>query len=58
MMRTLTALLSIAALAACGADGEPIRPSLNAGVGVSTSGVSVGGNVGVSKGPITLNFGL
>ena len=52
------ALLALTALAACGADGEPIQPSLNANVGVSGSGVHVGGGVGLSKGPFGLSLGF
>ena len=46
------------ALAGCGADGEPVRPSLNAGIGIGSGGVHVGGNVGVRKGPVSIAIGL
>jgi hypothetical protein len=39
-------------------DGEPVRPSLNAGIGVSSSGVHAGGSVGLSKGPLSVSLGL
>ncbi|WP_294619858.1 argininosuccinate lyase [uncultured Roseovarius sp.] len=39
MIRIL-AVLSLAAQAACGVDGEPIRPSMNTTVGVGSGGVS------------------
>jgi hypothetical protein len=39
MIRIL-AVLGFAALAACGVDGEPIRPSMNTTVGVGSNGVS------------------
>ena len=43
-MRTIASCLALALLAACGADGEPIRPVL--GVDASnTTGVSVSGEV-------------
>lgn len=62
MRRTMLNLIAIAALAAglaaCGADGEPVRPSLNAGLGVSQNGVHAGGSVGLRKGPISLSVGL
>ena len=45
-------------LAGCGADGEPITPTANLGIGVSSSGVSAGANVGVQSGPLSINLGL
>ena len=39
MIRIL-AVLGLAALAGCGVDGEPIRPSMNTTVGVGNNGVS------------------
>ena len=39
MIRIL-AVLSVAALTACGVDGEPIRPSTSTTVGVGNHGVS------------------
>lgn len=45
------------AVAACGADGEPVQPTANVGVGVSSSGVHAGATVGVRKGPWTIGWG-
>lgn len=45
-------------LAACGADGEPVQPTLNANIGVSGSGAHVNGAVGLHKGPISVFLGL
>lgn len=58
MLRVLIALGFVLALTACGVDGEPVRPSLNAGVGISPSGVHLGGAVGVRKGPLSVSWGL
>lgn len=58
MMRVLIALGLTLALTACGVDGEPVRPSLNAGLGISSSGVHLGGALGVSKGPLSVSLGL
>ncbi len=58
MTRILTVLGLALTLAACGVDGEPVRPSLNAGLGISSSGVHLGGTVGVNKGPVTVSLGL
>ena len=44
-MKRILACLSLVALAACGADGEPIQPSMNANVGIGSNGVS--GSTGV-----------
>ena len=52
------ALCTSVLLAACGADGEPVEPSLNAGVGISNSGVHVNGGIGLSKGPFGLTLGF
>lgn len=58
MRLSFLCLLAITTLAACGVDGEPIRPSLNAGVGVSDSGVHTNGRVGLHKGPFSVLFGF
>ena len=50
--------MAIAVLTACGVDGEPVQPTVSAGVGVSSSGVNVGGAVGLHKGPLSLYLGF
>ncbi len=45
-------------LAACGVDGEPVQPTLNANVGVSSGGAHVNGGVGLHKGPLSVFLGL
>ena len=50
----IAALLSLLALAACGADGPPMRPS----AGVSDGGVSFGGGFGASNGTVSVGLGL
>ncbi len=58
-MKTWIALMaSMALLAGCGVDGEPLRPSFNAGLSVGTSGVTPGASVGLSKGPLSLGVAL
>lgn len=54
----IVALLGLLALAACGADGPPLRPNGSLGLGVSEGGVSVGGAVGASDGAVSLGIGL
>ena len=51
-------ILVVVGLTACGADGEPIRPTAGVGVSVGTGGVSVGGSVGASIGNVTVGVGL
>ncbi len=58
MIRILIALGLALALGACGADGEPVQPTANLGIGVSSSGVSAGANVGLRKGPVSINVNL
>ena len=57
MIRILTALGFVTALAACGADGDPVTPTANANVGVSTSGTYASTSVGIRKGPWNLSLG-
>jgi hypothetical protein len=54
----IAALLSLLALAACGADGPPMRPSAGVGMGVSDGGVSFGGGFGASNGTVSVGLGL
>ncbi|MFW8635769.1 hypothetical protein [Cribrihabitans pelagius] len=58
MTRLLLVLGTALALSACGADGEPVRPSLNAGIGVGGGGVHAGGSVGLHKGPLNVYLGF
>ncbi|MGR3493220.1 MAG: hypothetical protein ACU0DW_14270 [Shimia sp.] len=48
------ALLSLIALAACGADGEPIQPSANVGVSIGPGGITPTIRVGASQGPFSV----
>ncbi len=56
-MRTVV-ILSLLALAACGANGAPERPTMNAGVTISPSGVDTSVSVGTHVGPVWVNIGL
>ncbi len=58
LLRVIVLTAAGFALAGCGADGEPIQPTLNANVGVSGSGTYVGGGVGFFKGPVGLYLGF
>ncbi|MDR9394077.1 argininosuccinate lyase [Roseovarius sp. SYSU LYC5161] len=56
-MRWVTGIAAVAMVAACGVDGDPVRPSVNTTVGASERGVDgavgtdwVSGNVSVHVG--------
>lgn len=51
-------ILAAVALAACGVDGEPVQPSGGVNVSLSRSGTSLGANVGLAKGPVSIGVGL
>lgn len=50
--------LALTLLAACGVEGAPVRPSLDAGVSVTRGGIYPSASVGVNKGPVSLRVGL
>jgi hypothetical protein len=54
----ILALLTAVSMAACGADGEPVQPTMNLGVGVGSSGVNGWGSVGLHQGPVSLYLGF
>ncbi|OUS38276.1 hypothetical protein A9Q94_02960 [Rhodobacterales bacterium 56_14_T64] len=58
MQKWILTLMAVAIVSACGVDGEPVQPSLNAGVSVSNSGVHARGGVGLNKGPFGLYLGF
>jgi len=57
-MRVFFALILLSTIAACGADGEPVRPSVNAGVSITPSGVNPSVSVGTRVGPVGVSIGL
>lgn len=58
MARVIAMLGMMAALAACGVDGEPVRPSVDAGISAGKGGVFTSVGVGLSKGPVSVRVGL
>ena len=52
------ALIAFTALASCGVDGAPIKPTVNAGINVGSGGVKTGVNLGASKGLLSVNWTL
>ncbi|MGH1464368.1 MAG: hypothetical protein ACRBBQ_03315 [Cognatishimia sp.] len=57
-MKAVILILSLGFVAGCGADGAPIRPTANIGVGIGTGGVSAGARLGASKGPVSIGVSL
>jgi predicted small lipoprotein YifL len=49
-----TLLSTILALAACGADGPPLKPSVNTTVSVGSDGIHTSTGVSVRSGPVTI----
>ena len=58
MARYVAMLVLLGALCACGVDGEPVRPSVGASVGIGQGGVYSNVGVGVSQGPFSIFLGL
>ena len=58
-MKLVSALVTaLVLLAGCGVDGEPLRPTLNAGLSAGKGGVAPAASVGVRKGPFSLGVAL
>ncbi|MGJ8621982.1 MAG: hypothetical protein ACSHW1_04340 [Yoonia sp.] len=51
-------ILTVLALAACGADGPPMTPNASMGISVGSGGVSTGGSVGASNGTLSVGLGF
>jgi hypothetical protein len=51
-------VLAALMLAACGVDGEPVQPTGGVNVKLSPSGIGLGANVGLKKGPLRVGLGL
>ncbi|WP_171100915.1 MULTISPECIES: argininosuccinate lyase [unclassified Ruegeria] len=58
LLRATILVATCAVLAGCGADGEPLQPTMNASVGVGSSGTYVAAGVGATRGPISLFVGF
>ena len=57
-MKRLIWVGALALLAACGADGDPVRPSVDLGVSIGPDGVRTTTGVSVRKGPVTVGVQL
>jgi hypothetical protein len=58
MKRVVLSVLFVASLSACGVDGEPIKPDVNAGVTITPNGVYPTAGVRVGQGPFSFRLGL
>ncbi len=58
MIRVVLLIAAGAALAGCGADGEPIQPTMSASVGVGSSGTYGGVGLGLRRGGLGVYLGL
>ncbi|WP_295313753.1 hypothetical protein [Roseobacter sp.] len=58
MTRLTVALALTALVAACGVDGEPVRPTVNGGVTISNSGVYPSATISLSRWPVWIGVGL
>jgi predicted small lipoprotein YifL len=54
----IAALLGLLALAACGADGPPMRPSAGVGASVGSDGTDLDGPFGLTDGTFSVGLGL
>ncbi|SMC65809.1 hypothetical protein [Primorskyibacter flagellatus] len=51
-------VLAMILLVGCGADGDPIRPSLSTTISAGTDGVRTSTAVRVNRGPVSVLVGL
>ncbi len=56
-MKIVSAMLILAALAGCGADGAPFTPTGNLGLSIGPNGITPTATVGATNGPITISVG-
>jgi hypothetical protein len=57
-MKILVTLLSIAAMAGCGAAGAPLRPTANLGLSIGSNGVQPSASVGATNGTFSVGANL
>ena len=57
-MKPIAVFLTLISLAACGADGAPMRPSANLGLSLGSGGVNTNASVGASNGTVSVGVGL
>ncbi len=57
-MRGAAAVALTVFLAGCGADGEPVQPTMNATIGYGAGGVNTWGGIGLHQGPLSIYLGF
>ena len=57
-MKPLATCLCLLILAACGADGDPLRPTASGTVSIGSDGVSTNASVGATNGTVTFGLSL
>ncbi|MDG2055748.1 MAG: hypothetical protein P8J82_00490 [Tateyamaria sp.] len=57
-MSRVLSVIALLGLVACGADGEPIKPTSKLDINAGSTGLHVGGSIGVSKGPLSVGLGV
>ncbi len=57
-MKTLLMIGLIGFLAACGAEGDPLRPTANLGVNIGSNGMSQSVAIGASNSNVNVSLGL
>ena len=57
-MKRIVLILTVVALAGCGADGAPFTPTANVGLSLGSNGVTTSTSVGASNGTVSVGVGL
>ncbi len=57
-MKYIAMCLACLVLASCGADGDPVEPTVGAGVSIGTDGIKTNANVGLTNGIVSIGLDL
>lgn len=57
-MKKIALIIALGALAACGADGGPMRPNANVGLSIGPNGVNPNASLGASNGNVSVGLNL
>ena len=57
-MKRVVLIMTLVALAGCGADGAPFTPNANLGLNVGSNGVSTTAGVGASNGTVSVGINM
>ncbi len=57
-MKKIVLIMTLGALAACGADAPPMQPNANVGLSVGSGGVNTTAGIGASNGTVSLGLNL